>query len=141
MCVCVCTHKQTITRTALTAVYVHHIGTRVSIPHTYTNTICGGGTYCNPDRGAKMPSGSAAILLLLRYRYLHTRAAGGEHKCLLLPVPACWRACLPANAFRYPYTHPHIHTHLQSPITSEECMFESDYIYINKVCVHIPQLE
>ena len=103
----------------ITGIYVHHIGTRVSIPHTYTNTICGGGTYCNLVRGAKMPSGSAAILLLLRYRYLHTRAAGVEHKCLLLPVPACWRTCLPAHAFRYPYTHPHVHTHLQSPITTE----------------------
>ena len=84
--------------TALTGVYVHHIGTRVSILHTYTDTIGGGGTYCNSVRGAKMPSGSAVRSLSCRYRYLHTRAAGGEPKCLLLPVPACLRvlagACL-----------------------------------------------
>ena len=53
-----------------------------------------------------MSSGSAVRLLLLRASCLHTRAAGGEHKCLFnLCLRAC--ACLPAHAFRYPYTHDH----------------------------------
>jgi len=78
--------------TALTGVYVHHIGTRVSILHTWTDTIFGRGTYCNSVRGVKMPSGSTARSLSCRARYLHTRAACGDHKCLLLPVPACLRA-------------------------------------------------
>ena len=84
--------------TALTGIYVHHIGTRVSIPHTYTDTIGGRGTCLNWDRGAKMPSGSAIRSLLPSSSTLHTRAACDEHKCLLLPVPACLRvlagACL-----------------------------------------------
>ena len=100
--------------TALTGVYVHHIGTRVSIPHIYTDTICGGLTYCNLVRGAKMPSGSAVRSLPPRFSLLHTRAAGGEHKCLLLPVPACLRVL--AGACLLIPIHPRSRTHtLQSP--------------------------
>jgi len=84
--------------TALTAVYVHHIGTRISIPHTYTDTTYGRVAHLNWDRGEKMPSGSTVRLLYNISCALHTRAADGEHTCRLLPVAACLRvlagACL-----------------------------------------------
>ena len=98
--------------TALTGVYVHHIGTCVSIPHTFTDTIGGRGTCLNSVRGAKMPSGSAVRSLSLRDSTLHTRAAGGEHKCLLLPVPACLRVL--AGACLSIPIHPRSHTHTPS---------------------------
>jgi len=98
--------------TALTGVYVHHIGTRVSIPHTEADMICGRGTCLNSDRGTKMPSGSAARSLLYRYSALHTRAACGEHKCLLLPVPACLRVL--ASACLSIPVHPPSRTHTPS---------------------------
>jgi len=70
-----------------------------------------GFTYTNSDRGAKMTCGSIVRLLSYRYSPLHTRAAGGEHKCLLLPVPACLRvlagACLHKT---HPYTLMYTHT-------------------------------
>jgi len=98
--------------TALTGVYVHHMGTRVSILHTHTDTIGGQGTYCNLVRGAKMPSGSAVRSLRVRSRCLHTQAAGGEHKCLLLPVPACLRVL--AGACLSIPIHPSSRTHTPS---------------------------
>ena len=75
--------------TALTAVYVHHIGTRISIPHTYTDTTYGRVAHLNWDRGEKMPSGSTVRSLYNISSALHTRAADGEHTCRLPPVPAC----------------------------------------------------
>ena len=87
-------------------------GIRVSIPHTYTNTIGGGGTYSNLVRGAKMPFGSAFRSLSVRRSTLHTRAAGGKHKCLLLPVPACLRVL--AGACLSIPIHPPSHTHTPS---------------------------
>jgi len=110
--------------TALTAVYVHHKGTRVSIPHTYTDTIYGEVTHSNSDRGAKMPSGSVVRSLSLRLSSLHTRAADGEHTCQLLPVAACLRV-LAGACLSIP-----IH-----PITCEYYLFEFG-LYVHKyVCL------
>jgi len=106
--------------TALTGVYVHHRGTRVSIPHTEADMVCGRVTCLSSVRGAKMPSGNAVRSLSNRYSSLHTRAAGGEHKCLLLPVPACLRVL--AGACLSIPIHPSSRTHtLESQSITNTC--------------------
>jgi len=125
--------------TALTAVYVHHIGTRVTIPHTYTDTTYWGVTHSNLVRGAKMPAGSPVWKLPLRDRNLHTRAADGEHTCRLLPVAACLRVL--AGACLSIPIHPRSRTRTSSlpPITCEYYLFQLVYMYMSTnacLCVY-----
>jgi len=109
-------------------------------PRTDTGMMCGRATYCNLDRGAKIPCGSAVRLLSLSNRYLHIRAAVSKHKCLLLPLPACLRvlagACLSIPIHPYPLTHATLTTtHMRIPYSKLAYMYISTtklaYMYIS----------